>query len=37
MAVPHSMFKVVVRKVVYREVAALAFLFTQHYEQGTTG
>ena len=36
-AVPHGMFKVVVREVVYREVAALALLFTQHHEQGTAG
>ena len=33
-AVPHGMFKVVVREVGDTEVAALAFLFTQHYEQG---
>ena len=36
-AVPHGVFKVVVREVGDREVAALAFMFTQHYEQGTDG
>ena len=37
MAVPHGMLKVVVRELVYMEVAALAFLFIQHDEQGTAG
>ena len=36
-AVPHGMFKVIVREVGDTEVAALAFLFTQRYEEGTDG
>lgn len=33
-AVPHSLFKIVVRELGDEKVAALAFLFTQRYEKG---
>ena len=36
-AVPHGMFKVVVREMDDGKVAALAFLFTQYYEEGVDG
>lgn len=36
-AVPHSIFKVVVREIGGGGVAALAFLFSQHYEEGADG
>ena len=36
-AVPHSMFKVVVRELADGEIAALAFLFAQQYTEGSDG
>ena len=36
-AVPHSLFKIVVRELGDGKVAALAFLFTQRYEKGVDG
>ena len=36
-AVPHGMFKVVVRELGDEKVAALAFVFTQHYKEGADG
>lgn len=36
-AVPHGMFKIVVREVDDGKVTALAFLFTQYYEDGADG
>ena len=36
-AVPHGMFKVVVRELGDGKIEALAFLFTQHYEEGSDG
>ena len=36
-AVPHGMFKIAVREVGDRKVAALAFLFTQYYEHEADG
>ena len=36
-AVPHSLFKIVVREVGDGKVAALGFLFTQDYKEGTDG
>ena len=36
-AVPHGLFKIVVRELDDGKISALAFLFTQHYENGVDG